>query len=391
MAVRLTGQSIGELSAAFTISADEIARNTGKRTAERLRLAAESGAATVAIELPRGRGGKYLRAVSAGISIFTASLSSEADVPEIVIAVGEGFRPVGAGEQSELERRFTGGAAGRGRRAAAPKALFKPLAVPRKEEIHGGDDSYYDISAVFPKNGREDEEADAQPRTEEPGCADVCESAAAHFSVPASEEPEEDTFCDISAIFNKNDSTAENAPADAEYEDEEYADAAPMPPTAPDAPLAEASVCCPPSAVMSAVMSPVTSPVMGSAADELSRRLDAAGETFSQQLLRKIDESGMTDAQCYKRANIDRKLFSKIRSDAGYRPSKPTVLAFAVALRMSPDEAEKLLRSAGFALTDSSRTDIIVGYFLERREYDIMVINAVLLSYGQPQLGLAYA
>lgn len=387
MAVRLTGQSISELSADYRITAAEIARNTGKRTAERLRLAAESGAETVAIELPRGRGGKYLRAVSAGISIFTASLTDEADAPEIVIAVGEGFRPVGAGEQSELERRFTGGAAGRGRRAAAPKALFKPMLSPRKEEIHGGDDSYYDISAVFPKDWREDEEADAQPRTEEPGCADVCESAAAHFSVPASEEPEEDTFYDISAIFNRDDRTAENAPADAEYEDEEYADAAPMPPTAPDAPLAEASVCCPPSPVMS----PVTSPVMGSAADELSRRLDAAGETFSQQLLRKIDESGMTDAQCYKRANIDRKLFSKIRSDAGYRPSKPTVLAFAVALRMSPDEAEKLLRSAGFALTDSSRTDIIVGYFLERREYDIMVINAVLLSYGQPQLGLAYA
>jgi len=119
---------------------------------------------------------------------------------------------------------------------------------------------------------------------------------------------------------------------------------------------------------------------------ELVRQTD---EGFSAALLRMIDERGMTDAQCYKKANVDRRLFSKIRSDPDYRPSKPTVFAFAVALELSLPETREFLEKAGFALTHSSKMDLVLEYCIKERIYDVIQINEVLFDLDLPLLGNA--
>jgi len=116
----------------------------------------------------------------------------------------------------------------------------------------------------------------------------------------------------------------------------------------------------------------------------LDGMLNNLDKGFSETLLDLIDRTGKKDSEIYKRANVDRKLFSKIRNNADYRPSKTTAIAFAIALELSMDETDDLLARAGIALSQSNKFDVIVRYFIENKKYDIFELNSVLFELDQP-------
>ena len=110
-------------------------------------------------------------------------------------------------------------------------------------------------------------------------------------------------------------------------------------------------------------------------------------ESFSEMLLRLIDEKGMKDAACYKKANVDKRLFSKIRSNPLYKPGKQTALAFIFALELPYEQACEMLQKAGYAFSPASKADLICEYYIKQGIYNLYIVNQSLFDFDQPLIG----
>ncbi len=121
--------------------------------------------------------------------------------------------------------------------------------------------------------------------------------------------------------------------------------------------------------------------------DAIIEALKRMDKSFSETLLYYIDKKGITDVECYKRANVDRKIFSKIKCNNDYRPSKSTAIAFAIALKLDINETNRLLKTLGYLLSSSSKFDIIIEHCIKEQMYDVNMVNMVLLDFDQPLLG----
>ena len=152
---------------------------------------------------------------------------------------------------------------------------------------------------------------------------------------------------------------------------------------------AELRELCVPEAWSFAAEPPTPAPIAGDLVppDELAERLAHLDASFSEALLALIDGRGLTDAQVYRRANLSRQLFSKIRSKPDYRPSKPTAVALALALGLTLAQTQELLAHAGLTLSRSSKFDVIVEFYLARGVHDVMTVNEALFAFDQPLLG----
>lgn len=145
--------------------------------------------------------------------------------------------------------------------------------------------------------------------------------------------------------------------------------------------------------VLKSVIGPVYMGMYKNVIPTLEKALEKPDESFSSMVMRKIKEEGMSDVSCYKAANVNRQIFSRIRSSAGenaednYQPNKNTALAFAIALKLSLKDSYDLLKKAGFTFSNSNKTDIIVEYCIKNSIYDISMVNEILFYYNQPLLG----